>query len=357
MEKSILHKLPSELRLKIFEYALEEFKSTKERHPPTYAKLLCDPPFRAVSKSRFRLQKNGLLAGLACGRDLYNDALCVYYEKNIFKLTLRNWKLVSCKKGVSTKAIQSIRHLQIQLFDGNISPTDAPKCMQFPWTVLSTYIACDLFKLLTSRRSRLSEATSLQTLEIFAEGVKLASKVIDRVVNLFLKGSPKIRKVVVKFPLHEMRRQQVATLRQMIDYCHNDDDDENIFSMTIPPAITLDLLSGKLGKASCVRWEGHPANLIGTATWQAKKGKFLTESKTLERFQGESQSCGGVIEETLSAMKRDSEENVAASINLSLRLVVMQTLARFPPSTWSDLPQLEKDQFEENVQFGLAPFL
>jgi hypothetical protein len=53
------------------------------------------------------------MAGLACNGDLYGEALSVYYGKNVFKLTLRNWSIISDR--VSTKAIQSVRHLQIQL--------------------------------------------------------------------------------------------------------------------------------------------------------------------------------------------------------------------------------------------------
>jgi hypothetical protein len=108
LQKSTLLKLPIEVRFMIFEYALEEFKSTEKRRPPTYDELSCCP-----SPFNFRLQGAGLMAGLACNGDLYGEVLSVYYRKNVFKLTLRNWSIISYR--VSTKAIQSVRNLQIQL--------------------------------------------------------------------------------------------------------------------------------------------------------------------------------------------------------------------------------------------------
>ena len=129
MEKSTLHRLPPELRLKIFEFALEEFKSNKKRHPPTHLELSFDPNIKTRDRCRYRLQKRGLLAGVARNKELYDEALCAYYGQTTFKLTLRNWKLVDWEfEGVSTKTIQSIQHLQIQLLYVSISA-----CIFFPF--------------------------------------------------------------------------------------------------------------------------------------------------------------------------------------------------------------------------------
>jgi hypothetical protein len=65
LENSTLSKVPTEARLMIFEYALEEFKSTEERHPPTYNELLREPT-RVFYGRKIRLQGTGMLAGFSC---------------------------------------------------------------------------------------------------------------------------------------------------------------------------------------------------------------------------------------------------------------------------------------------------
>jgi hypothetical protein len=65
LENSTLSKLPTEARLMIFEYALVEFKSTEEQHPPTYNELLREPT-REFYGRKIRLQGTGMLAGFSC---------------------------------------------------------------------------------------------------------------------------------------------------------------------------------------------------------------------------------------------------------------------------------------------------
>lgn len=126
--------------------------------------------------------------------------------------------------------------------DGNIAPTEVASCLQSPWKVLSPYISPDLYQLLTSPKSRLSDASNLQTLEICAEGVLLASKMIDQTVSFFLQNCPKLQRVVATFPLHELEMQQLYTLRQMLDhFSHQSNSDDNNnnnrnFTMIVPDA-------------------------------------------------------------------------------------------------------------------------
>jgi len=215
-----------------------------------------------------------------------------------------------------------------------------------------------LFDFLTSRRSRLSKAESLQTLEICAEGVGLAGNMINQTVNLFLQNSPKLEKVVAKFPLHETESQQRGTMEQMLDYLRwwpGDEDDDN-FDLTIPAGETIYLLNAKIGKASRLTWQGHPANLIGTATWQAQKGKVLADSKQLEMFPGELQCCKKEVADFLLPLpaSRGSADFKAMYEDLRSKVSMMRILGPLSENGWSRLPQMEKEICEKFVRCDLA---
>lgn len=177
-----------------------------------------------------------------------------------------------------------------------------------------------LFDLLTHQRSILSKASSLESLEVFAEGVEAGSKrIIGNIINRFYQTASKLRKIVVKFPLHELESQQLRSLRQIGDYLV--DRTQNI---DVSKPATLKLLNGILGSASCVRWEGHPANLIGTATWQARKGMVLMSAKELEDMNTESERWEEVMSKCLHSMKIDFCEKVQSWLALTERAQVIR---------------------------------
>lgn len=71
---------------------------------------------------------------------------------------------------------------------------------------------------------------------------------------------------------------------------------------------TLELLNWKLGTESCVQWEGHPTHVIGTATWQARNGIALGESKELEDLSKGGQSSETLMREGIAGMKERARE-------------------------------------------------
>jgi hypothetical protein len=220
--------------------------------------------------------------------------------------------------------------------------------------VLFAHIPHEFLRLIMSHRSRLSKATRLQTLEIHAEGVKDASVVVNDVVDLFLRFSPRLQRVVAKFPLYNHRSEQIAIMKQMIDYLNdpgyddaNDDNEDNKIKFRTPPVTTVHVLNAKLGKASCVTWKGPMANLKGTAVWQATKGRVLTQSKPLQRIEGDHRHG---MEEVLLSIKRDMADNMAAQAKLSVQRDMLRILARVPLRTWSSLSQKQKDDFETSVK-------
>ncbi|KAH8799939.1 hypothetical protein F5882DRAFT_457647 [Hyaloscypha sp. PMI_1271] len=224
--------------------------------------------------------ENSMVEKFDCKELGFCEALCVYHEKNIFRLTLRNWLSISFR--VKKNAIQSIRHLHIRLFDGIISPTEAPKCLQSPLAMLSRIIIddlLDLLDLLTQLRSNLLKTLSLESLGIFAEVVEGASHIIGAIIKLFYRTAPKLRKVVVKFRLHKHESQQLATMRQMNDYLQDRTQNVNFRKQAI-----IELLNDRL----------------------ARKEKALASSKGLKDLNEEIEKCGEVISESLSAMKEDS---------------------------------------------------
>jgi hypothetical protein len=161
-----------------------------------------------------------------------------------------------------------------------------------------------LHKLLTSPLSRLFEASKLETLEVHAVGFEGASRLIRMIVSLFsLTTAPRLRKILVKFSLHDFKIQQFGTTAELLRYLH--------FGSGYPAVLnpfTLGLLNRKLGTASCVQWEGDPSNVIGTATWQARKARALRESKELEDLSKGSQSLENLVRESIAGMEERMDE-------------------------------------------------
>jgi len=77
-----------------------------------------------------------------------------------------------------------------------------------------------------------------------------------------------------------------------------------------------------------VTWKGEPANLIGNAIWQARKGRVLAESKTLQNFEGENWCPKKVIEVRLArfARKASEEKTKAKCKDLHSKLTIMHML-------------------------------